>query len=147
MLGCLESSRAYYWPKWPKTARNWPPELYYQPIEYSCGLKTFSSDYNWVYNWVVCKIISPGVLGCLESIRSYNLPKMARNDQKLILNLYYWAIEYSDGLKTFPNSYEWVYTVESSKPKYYSSCLESIRSYSWPKMAQNDQKLTPDLYY
>ena len=49
------------------------------------------------------------------------MPKMALNDQKLTPNLYYWAIEYSDGLKTFPNSYEWVYTVETSKPKHYSS--------------------------
>ena len=59
---------------------------------------------------------SCGVFGVLQGI------KLAKNGSKIPDNSpKYKAIKYSGGLKTFANYYEWVYIVETSMPKHYSS--------------------------
>ena len=152
MIGSLESSRAILLAKNGPKLREIDPQNYIVSLLSTLVVSKYSQVAIIGCTWlkIVCQSIIPGVLGCLESIRSYNLPKMARNDQKLTPNLYYWAIEYSDDLKTLPiamNGCIQLKLVSQSIIPVVLGCLESIRSYSWPKMAQNDRILTPDLYY
>ena len=73
---------------------------------------------------------SCGVFRILQGIKSakYNLKIPDRAP-----NLYYKAIEYS--------GYKWVYIIETSKPKHYSSSFRGIWSHLESKLIKNGPKL------
>ena len=73
---------------------------------------------------------------------------MTQNDRKLTLNLYYQAIEYSDGLKTFPMAMKAVYIVQSSVLKHhyinsrvFKSLLGNTIGQKWPKILEQDPQI------
>ena len=53
----------------------------------------------------------------------------------------YRVLEYSGGLKTFPNDYEWVQIVETSMQKHYSSSFGVSGLRQGSKFAKIVQKL------
>ena len=60
---------------------------------------------------------------------------------KLATKLCNGALEYSGGLKTFPNDYEWVQINETSMQKHYSSGFRVSGQRQGIKLAKSVQKL------